>query len=135
VKQQDAQEESTAEKKTPSKCLGLDVSATGLVYIYRAAALIMRRGGVSHSTNQSLKNIYDDNPHSLVSTSILDRESLGVGRFLINRCLVMFNLFGATKDNSPLITDFRRSTCTEAQSCNYKRHHHQTNNNEVWERN
>ena len=81
VKQQDTHEESTTEKKTLSERLGVDVSATDLVYIYWAAALIMRRE-VSHITNQSLKNICDENPHSAVSTSILDGESLGVGRFL-----------------------------------------------------
>ena len=65
----------------------------------------MRRGGVSHITNQSLKNIYvhDENPHSAVSTLIFDGESLGVGRFLIYHCLVKFNLFGATEDNKTFI--------------------------------
>ena len=120
VEQQDSHEESTTEIKTLSERLGLEVSATDLVYIYRAAALIMRRGGVSHITNQSLKNIYDENPHSLVATSILDRESLGVGRFLINRCLVKFNLFGATKDNSPRIADFQGTSALKHKAATTK---------------
>ena len=109
VTQQEATEEKQPKKISKSKeeLLGLSLSSTDLAYINCAAALILRQGGISSAADDRLRNIYVDNSNEMFSLALLDRESIDVGKFLVQRCISMNHFFGCSSAKLPNIANFK----------------------------
>ena len=91
--------------RSQSDLLSINLSTNDQSYIYRAAAMILRQGGISHVVDTKLRNIYDKND-KVFSSALLDRESLDVGTFLIKKCIAKEQLFGCVPSSKPEIGDF-----------------------------
>ena len=96
--------ESKQEEKLQEELLGLKISPTDIKYILRMTSLILRRGGISTETNQTVFNVYESSPEVLPE-SILDDSTKDIGTYLIEKFVAQNCLFGYTKSDVPSKAD------------------------------
>jgi hypothetical protein len=96
--------ESEQEEKLQEELLGLKISPTDIKYILRMTSLILRRGGISTETNQTVFNVYESSPEVLPE-SILDDSTKDIGTYLIEKFVAQNCLFGYTKSDVPSKVD------------------------------
>jgi hypothetical protein len=96
--------ESEQEEKLQEELLGLKISPTDIKYILRMTSLILRRGGISTETNQTVFNVYESSPEVLPE-SILDDSTKDIGTYLIEKFVAQNCLFGYTKSDVPSKAD------------------------------
>ena len=96
--------ESKQEEILQEELLGLTISPTDIKYILRMTSLILRRGGISTETNQTVFNVYESSPEVLPE-SILDDSTKDIGTYLIEKFVAQNCFFGYTKSDVPSKAD------------------------------
>ena len=74
-------------------------------HIYRTTSLILRCGGLSHEEISEPRNVYAKKGN-ILPVYILDKYSVGVGKFLLRRYAVKEKMFGLSTGDEPKIDDF-----------------------------
>ena len=69
-------------------------------HIYPTAALILRAGGLSLEQQDVPLNVYSS-PATILPVSILDRDSFGVGEYLLKRFIAKNELFNCSESDIP----------------------------------
>ena len=100
IKNPSVYNESEQEEKLQEELLGLKISPTDIKYILRMTSLILRRGGISTETNQTVFNVHESSPEVLPE-SILYDSTKDIGTYLIEKFVAQNCLFGYTQSDAP----------------------------------
>ncbi|WAQ96121.1 hypothetical protein MAR_028811 [Mya arenaria] len=100
----DVQTSSIKKERTQAALLGFEASNTDERYVCRIMSLILRQGGISLVEDENIYNVYDHST-TMLSPSILDKNTKPIGQYLIKMYAAQEGLCNASRTDIPDISD------------------------------